>query len=100
MWRTLAKVCAWFYVRGVRAKTNRNKRRVEINAILSKAWSEDTLKGYGNRELFTIELSQWLWERNDSVQIDELVDYIHDEHVYLIRKRRDGGATPERRKRT
>lgn len=99
MWRSLAKICAWMYVQGAKTKAGRNKRKVEIDATLSEAW-DSTSKGWGNREFFTVGLSQFFYERGDFATIDELVDYIHDEHVYLIRKRPEEGATPRRRKRT
>lgn len=101
MCRLLALLFAWMHVRGVRAKTRRNKRRVEIDAQLSKVWGpEATTKGYGNREFFTIELSKWFMERGDRAQIDELVEFLHTDCVYVIRQRPEEGATSRKRKRS
>lgn len=99
MWRSLAKFCAWMYVRGAKTKAKRCKRQVEIDASLSRAWDVDDPRGWGTRERFTVGLSQWFMERDDWCKIDELVDYIHDEHVYLIRKRPEERAKPRRRAR-
>lgn len=99
VWRTLANFCIWMYSREV-PKPRRAKRRVELDTKLSRVWDPSNPKGWGNRDYFTVGLSMWFKQRGDRATIDDLVDYIHEEHVYLIRRKdlirarkRTGGRT-------
>ncbi len=86
VWKTLAKFCIWMYSREV-PKPRRVKRRVQLDTELSRVWDPNNHNGWGNRELFTAGLSMWFKDRGDRASIDELVDYIHEDHVYLIRRK-------------
>lgn len=82
-WLWVAKQC----IKKDNPRYGEKRRQVIFDAEYSKVWDPDVKTGYGNREYFTIELSKWLKERNDRVELDDLVGYLHDEHFYLIRKK-------------
>ena len=85
IWRWLAEECLKNERPRLSAKA---KRQFFIDAEESRVWDIDNNNGRGSRDIFTIELSKWLYDRptRDVIRIDELVGFLHDQCVYLIRK--------------
>lgn len=62
----------------------RIKRKILVEAEESRVWQGNDGKGFGNKEYFTVELSEWLKDHNDVVSIDQLVDFIYSEgHIFI-----------------
>lgn len=84
MWGLLESFCRFMKDRAPK----RSKRRVLISTIASRVYGPNAhKKGWGNRDYFTVEIAKWLYDRDDKVTVDELVQFLYGECVYSIRKK-------------